>query len=130
MGLYIPRFLVVLFYFVIIYVVSHVIMNISLPETFVVSVPMGNGEFQQITQNLKDWSNFLPKWEMNVPGEYSQYNLIGLATIMYIFRSSIDGMSGSGGYMIQRFYAAKNERGRITFCILDLLAVFFGGHSS
>ena len=105
--------------FVIIYVVSHVIMNISLPETFVVSVPMGNGEFQQITQNLKDWSNFLPKWEMNVPGEYSQYNLIGLATIMYIFRSSIDGMSGSGGYMIQRFYAAKNERE------VGLLSVFW-----
>ena len=105
--------------FVIIFVVSHVIMNISLPETFVVSVPMGNGEFQQITQNLKDWSNFLPKWEMNVPGEYSQYNLIGLATIMYIFRSSIDGMSGSGGYMIQRFYAAKNERE------VGLLSVFW-----
>jgi len=105
--------------FVIIYVVSHVMMNISLPETFVVSVPMGNGEFQQITQNLKDWSSFLPKWEMNVPGEYSQYNLIGLATIMYIFRSSIDGMSGSGGYMIQRFYAAKNERE------VGLLSVFW-----
>lgn len=96
--------------FVIIYVVSHVMINITLPETFVVSVPMGDGQFQQITQNLKDWSSFLPRWEMNVPGEYSQYNLIGLATIMYIFRSSIDGMSGSGGYMIQRFYAAKNER--------------------
>lgn len=105
--------------FVIIYVVSHVMMNINLPETFVVSVPMGNGEFQQITQNLKDWSSFLPKWEMSVPGEYSQYNLIGLATIMYIFRSSIDGMSGSGGYMIQRFYAAKNERE------VGLLSVFW-----
>ena len=105
--------------FVIIYVVSHVMMNITLPETFVVSVPMGNGQFQQITQNLKDWSSFLPRWEMNIPGEYSQYNLIGLATIMYIFRSSIDGMSGSGGYMIQRFYAAKNERE------VGLLSVFW-----
>lgn len=105
--------------FVIIYVVSHVMMNITLPETFVVSVPMGDGQFQQITQNLKDWSSFLPRWEMNVPGEYSQYNLIGLATIMYIFRSSIDGMSGSGGYMIQRFYAAKNERE------VGLLSVFW-----
>lgn len=105
--------------FVIIYVVSHVMINITLPETFVVSVPMSDGQFQQITQNLKDWSNFLPRWEMNVPGEYSQYNLIGLATIMYIFRSSIDGMSGSGGYMIQRFYAAKNERE------VGLLSVFW-----
>ena len=105
--------------FVIIYVVSHVMMNITLPEAFVVSVPMGNGQFQQITQNLKDWSSFLPRWEMNIPGEYSQYNLIGLATIMYIFRSSIDGMSGSGGYMIQRFYAAKNERE------VGLLSVFW-----
>ena len=45
-----------------------------------------------------------------MPGEYSQYNLIGMATMFYLLRSTIDGMCGSGGYMIQRFMAAKNER--------------------
>jgi Na+/proline symporter len=90
-----------------------------LPEEFIVSVPMGGGEFKQITQKLSDWANFLPKWEMNMPGEYAQYNLIGMATVFYLLRSTIDGMCGSGGYMIQRFYAAKNERE------VGLLSVFW-----
>lgn len=109
----------VLILVVIVYVVIHVMMNITLPEEFIVSVPVGDGTFTQIKQNLSDWTSFLPKWEMNMPGEYAQYNLIGIATMMYILRSTIDGMSGSGGYMIQRFYAAKDERE------VGLLSVFW-----
>lgn len=104
---------------VIVYVVYVVMATITLPETFVVSVPMGDGTFRQITHQLSDWANFVPKWEMNMPGEYSQYNLIGLATMFYLLRSTIDGMCGSGGYMIQRFMAAKNERE------VGLLSVFW-----
>ena len=104
---------------VIIYVVYTVMATITLPETFVVSVPMGDGTFRQITHQLSDWANFIPKWEMSMPGEYSQYNLIGLATMFYLLRSTIDGMCGSGGYMIQRFMAAKNERE------VGLLSVFW-----
>jgi Na+/proline symporter len=109
----------VLILFVVIYVVAHVMMNITLPEEFMVSVPMGDGTFTQIKQNLSDWTNFLPRWEMNLPGEYSQYNLIGMATMFYLLRSTIDGMCGSGGYMMQRFMAAKNERE------VGLLSVFW-----
>ncbi len=109
----------VLILFVVIYVVSHVMLNITLPEEFMVSVPMGDGNFTQVKQNLSDWTNFLPRWEMNLPGEYSQYNLIGLATMFYLLRSTIDGMCGSGGYMMQRFMAAKNERE------VGLLSVFW-----
>jgi len=104
---------------VIIYVVTTVMTTITLPESFVVSVPMRDGTFTQITHQLKDWTSFIPKWEMNMPGEYSQYNLIGLATMFYLLRSTIDGMCGSGGYMIQRFMAAKNERE------VGLLSVFW-----
>lgn len=104
---------------VIIYVVINVMTTITLPEEFIVSVPMGGGQFQEITHKLSDWANFIPKWEMNMPGEYSQYNLIGLATMFYLLRSTIDGMCGSGGYMIQRFMAAKNERE------VGLLSVFW-----
>ncbi len=109
----------VLILIVIVYVVFTVMTQYALPETFVVSVPMGNGTFQQITHNLSDWASFIPRWEMNMPGEYSQYNLIGLATMFYLLRSTIDGMCGSGGYMIQRFMAAKNERE------VGLLSVFW-----
>jgi len=104
---------------VIVYVVYTVMATITLPETFVVSVPMGDGTFRQITHQLSDWASFVPKWEMNMPGEYSQYNLIGMATMFYLLRSTIDGMCGSGGYMIQRFMAAKNERE------VGLLSVFW-----
>jgi solute:Na+ symporter, SSS family len=109
----------ILILFVIIYVVVNVMTTITLPETFVVSVPLVGGGFQQVTHQLSDWANFIPKWEMSMPGEYSQYNLIGLATMFYLLRSTIDGMCGSGGYMIQRFMAAKNERE------VGLLSVFW-----
>lgn len=104
---------------VVVYTVSHVMMNITLPPEFLVSVPAGDGTFVQVKQTLANWVDFMPKWEMNMPGEYSQYNLIGLATMFYLLRSTIDGMCGSGGYMIQRFMAAKNERE------VGLLSVFW-----
>jgi Na+/proline symporter len=104
---------------VVVYTVTHVIMNITLPPEFMVSVPDGNGAFIQVKQTLANWVDFKPKWEMNMPGEYSQYNLIGMATMFYLLRSTIDGMCGSGGYMMQRFMAAKNERE------VGLLSVFW-----
>ncbi len=104
---------------VVIYTVTHVMMNITLPPEFLVSVPAGDGTFVQVKQTLANWVDFMPKWEMSMPGEYSQYNLIGLATMFYLLRSTIDGMCGSGGYMIQRFMAAKNERE------VGLLSVFW-----
>lgn len=104
---------------VVVYTVTHVMMNITLPPEFMVSVPAGDGTFVQVKQTLANWVDFLPKWEMSMPGEYSQYNLIGMATMFYLLRSTIDGMCGSGGYMIQRFMAAKNERE------VGLLSVFW-----
>lgn len=104
---------------VVVYTVTHVMMNITLPPEFMVSVPAGDGTFIQVKQTLANWVDFLPKWEMAMPGEYSQYNLIGMATMFYLLRSTIDGMCGSGGYMIQRFMAAKNERE------VGLLSVFW-----
>lgn len=104
---------------VVVYTVTHVMMNITLPPEFMVSVPSGDGAFVQVKQTLANWVDFKPKWEMNMPGEYSQYNLIGMATMFYLLRSTIDGMCGSGGYMMQRFMAAKNERE------VGLLSVFW-----
>lgn len=109
----------VLILVVVVYTVSHVMLNITLPPEFMVSVPSGDGTFIQVKQTLSDWVNFLPKWEMAMPGEYAQYNLIGLATMFYLLRSTIDGMCGSGGYMMQRFMAARNERE------VGLLSVFW-----
>ena len=81
----------VLILVVVVYTVSHVMLNITLPPEFMVSVPSGDGTFIQVKQTLSDWVNFLPKWEMAMPGEYAQYNLIGMATMFYLLRSTIDG---------------------------------------
>jgi Na+/proline symporter len=82
----------------------------GLPSDFTVSVPMGDGTFQQMEMTRQAWTDVVPNWTQDIPGEYGQYDLFGLAILFYLLRSCIDGMSGTGGYIIQRFYAAKDER--------------------
>lgn len=94
----------------IIYTIYFVMTSYTLPPEFAVSVPMGAGEFQEIATTREAWTNVIPEWTKEIPGTYSQYSLFGIGIIFYLFRSCIDGMSGTGGYIIQRFYAAKDER--------------------
>lgn len=101
----------VLILITIIYVVIRVMVTYTLPETFMVSVPVEGGGFKQIETTLSSWTQMLPSWSLNLPaGPYAQYNILGLATLYYLFRTVLDGASGAGGYIAQRFYAAKNER--------------------
>jgi Na+/proline symporter len=96
--------------FVIGYVMIMVMSGYNIPDTFTITVPQVGGGVTSFVQNRADWVHALPFGHQNLPGIYSAYNFIGVATFLYLFRSSIDGMSGSGGYISQRFYAAKNER--------------------
>ena len=95
---------------VIVYVVATVMMSYDIPAAFEVSVPLGDGAFQTIATTREAWTDVVPAWRLDLPGEYGQYNLLGLVVVFYLFRSTIDGMSAPGGYIIQRFYAAKDER--------------------
>ncbi len=95
---------------VIIYVVAMVMGTYDIPAAFEVSVPLGDGAFQTIATTREAWTDFIPSWTLDLPGSYSQYNMLGLVVVFYLFRSTIDGMSAPGGYIIQRFYAAKDER--------------------
>lgn len=81
-----------------------------LPETFNVSVPMGDGQFQQIGAQASSWLSPIPPAQMDIPGSYGDYNAFTLLIGIYLLRTVIEGMSGSGGYMIQRYLAAKSER--------------------
>jgi Na+/proline symporter len=94
----------------IMYVIYLVLGSYALPPEFAVSVPMGDGTFQQIETTREAWTDVVPDWRKEIPGKYGQYSLFGLGILVYLFRSCIDGMSGTGGYIIQRFYAAKDER--------------------
>ncbi|MEM6289173.1 MAG: sodium:solute symporter [Bacteroidota bacterium] len=95
---------------VIVYVVASVMLTYDIPATFDVSVPLGDGAFQTIPTTREAWTDIVPSLTLDLPGSYSQYNLLGLVVVFYLFRSVVDGMSAPGGYIIQRFYAAKDER--------------------
>jgi Na+/proline symporter len=94
----------------ILYVIYLVMGSYALPPEFEVSVPMGDGSFQTLETTRTAWTDVVPDWRKELPGTYGQYSLFGLGILVYLFRSCIDGMSGTGGYIIQRFYAAKDER--------------------
>ncbi|MFP4229206.1 MAG: sodium:solute symporter family transporter [Salinivenus sp.] len=94
----------------ILYVIYLVMGQYTLPPEFAVSVPMEDGSFQEIETTREAWTDVVPDWHKELPGEYGQYDLFGLGILVYLFRSCVDGMSGTGGYIIQRFYAAKDER--------------------
>ncbi len=94
----------------ILYTIYLVMTSYALPAEFVVSVPMGDGVFQEVPTTREEWTSIIPAWTQEIPGTYSQYSLFGVGILFYLFRSCIDGMSGTGGYIIQRFYAAKDER--------------------
>ncbi len=99
-----------LIFFTVIYVCVLAFVRFDLPEVFMVSVPLLEGGFKSIEVSLSDWANVVPSWTMDLPGEYSQYNLFGIAVLFYLFKTSIEGSGGTGGYLIQRYFAAKSDR--------------------
>ncbi len=100
----------ILIFIAIVYVCILAWQTVTLPTEFSVSVPLAGGEFQQIATNLTDWSNIRPQMELDLPGQYSSYNLFGVTIFFYVLKTSLEGFSGVGGYMTQRYFAAKSDR--------------------
>jgi len=98
--------------------------TVTLPSEFYVSMPAANGQFQQIKTTFNDWSAILPTWEMNLSGAYSVFNLLGLTVLLYLLKTSLEGFGGAGGYITQRYFAAKNDReaGLLSLFWIALLA--------
>ena len=59
---------------------------VTLPEEFFVSAPPGYGQFQAIKTTLAEWTRITPPAQIDMPGEYSIYNLFGLALPFYLFK--------------------------------------------
>jgi Na+/proline symporter len=61
-----------------------------------------------------EWSSFVPQWTADPMTWLSDpllYQFFGLTIIFWIARGVLEGAGGlTGGYMPQRYYAAKNER--------------------
>ena len=99
-------------FFVIMYISIMAMTTVDLPEEFFVSVPMLDGTFSQLKTSLSEWTRISPPAEMNMPegSTFEIYNLFGIAIMFYLFKVTLEGASGAGGYMLQRYFAAKSDR--------------------
>ena len=97
---------------VILYITGMAMSTVNLPQEFFVSVPMDDGSFTAIKTTLAEWSRIIPPNEMNMPegSTFAIYNLFGIAIMFYLFKVTLEGASGAGGYMLQRYFAAKSDR--------------------
>ncbi|HOJ38220.1 MAG TPA: sodium:solute symporter [Ignavibacteriales bacterium] len=93
----------------VIVVVYIALTTVNLPDVFYVSMPIA-GCFQKVAVNYKEWSSILPPLNLNLTGDYSIYNLFGFTILLYLIKTMLEGFSGSGGYITQRYFAAKNDR--------------------
>ncbi|AFY57981.1 Na+/proline symporter [Rivularia sp. PCC 7116] len=99
----------VLIFVAIIYVCVLALQTATIPDTFSVSIPAGDGfEFKQ--WNFADWSSISPSLTLDLPGDYSAFNLFGGVIFFYLIKECMAGIGGGGGYMVQRYFAAKSDR--------------------
>ena len=86
--------------------------SITLPDEFTISLPLFDGGFESYTTTLKEWTSVLPasKLDIDQASQYSIYNLFGIAVMFYILKVVLEGSGGTGNYMLQRYFAAKNDR--------------------
>ncbi|MFM9025311.1 MAG: sodium:solute symporter family transporter, partial [Planctomycetaceae bacterium] len=94
----------------VLYVIVLAMTKVVLPAEFMVSVPDGNGGFEAVRTTLADWSAILPPWTIDMPGEYSRYNMFGITIFFYLVKTCVEGFAGAGGYTSQRYFAAKTDR--------------------
>jgi Na+/proline symporter len=98
-----------LIFVAIIYVCALALQTATIPETFSVSIPAGDGFVQQ-QWNFADWSSISPSLTLDLPGDYSVFNLFGGVIFFYLVKECLAGVGGAGGYMVQRYFAAKSDR--------------------
>ncbi len=86
--------------------------GVTLPDTFMVSAPLRKGGFEAIQITKSVWTSMIPSLKLHYSPEsaYSIYNLFGLAIFFYLIKVTIEGSGGTSGYMIQRYFAARNDR--------------------
>ncbi len=98
----------------------------SLPDVFSVSIPMNDGTFQALQTTREAWTQGIPPWKMDFDpaSGYAIFNLLGIAILFYFVRTIVEGYSGAGGYMAQRYFAAKSDQdaGKLSLLWIVLLS--------
>ena len=92
------------------YVCAIAFFAAPLPETFSVSVPLGDGRFQTLSTTFAEWSRLWPPARLNVPGDYAAFDPLAIAIPIYFAKVTLEGLGGAGGYMAQRYFAARSDR--------------------
>lgn len=102
----------VLIFGTILFICGIALAKFTLPETFLISVPLRDGGFQAIETTREVWTGLMPSWELAFSPEtsYSIYNLFGIAILFYLLKVIIEGSGGTSQYMIQRFFASRSDR--------------------
>jgi solute:Na+ symporter, SSS family len=102
----------ILIFVMIIIVCTISLLSADIPNLFSISVPLKDGSFLPIETTKDAWTSILPSWELSFPenSAYSIYNLFGIALLFYLIKVVIEGSAGTGGYMAQRFFAARSDR--------------------
>jgi Na+/proline symporter len=98
--------------------------TVTLPETFSVSIPNGDS-FIIKDWNFADWSNIFPSVTADFPGNYAIFNLFGGVISFYLLKTVIEGCSGAGGYMAQRYFAAKDEKATAFLSLFWIVSMSF-----
>ncbi|NJM19253.1 MAG: sodium:solute symporter [Richelia sp. RM2_1_2] len=96
-----------LIFVAIIYICGLALQVATIPETFAVSIP---GTEQLKEWSFAEWSSISPSLTLDLPGEYSVFNLFGGVIFFYLVKECMAGFGGGGGYMVQRYFAAKSDR--------------------
>lgn len=97
----------VLIFAAIIYVCTLALQTVTIPETFSVSIP---GTQQLKEWSFSEWSSISPSLTVDLPGDYSIFNLFGGVIFFYLLKECMSGFGGGGGYMVQRYFAARSDR--------------------
>lgn len=97
----------ILIFVAILYICFMAFQTENLPETFSISIP-GTEQLQQ--WSLAEWSSITPPITIDLPGDYSIFNLFGGVMLFYTFKVFLEGAAGGGGYVAQRYFAAKSDR--------------------
>lgn len=99
----------VMIFVAVIYICAIALHTVTLPGSFEVALP-DQGGFLSHTWSFQEWSQILPPAQADLPGDYGIYNLFGGVIFFYFLKTTIEGCSGGGGYMAQRYFAAKSDR--------------------
>lgn len=70
---------------------------------------------------MEGWTSSIPKWKVDMPEGYENYNFLTLMAMFYLLKAIINGLGGGGE---PKYFGARNDRecGTLTFIWTSLMA--------